>query len=296
MTVKDSDLMVAEIVRRGRDGHGRLDVLHLPGAGVRVEIGSDDAIEHLGWVFFVADIIEAAAEVAAVPPAGTAVGQFEREGFIVPVPDEAAVELRKFPDQLPIFEKITGRIPLGVGIFAKDDRAGFASGRKDFSEDVGRWVHGGKEVADGGARVAAFVLNRASGVGLSDPSGHRGMMRAGAGFISEGPEQDGGVVAVAENHSDRPGHIGMDPHGIVGECAFDSMRFEICFVHQVEAEFVAQVIPAGIVRIVAGTDGVEIELFHRENIAAHIVFRQGPASFGVELVAVDATEHEALAV
>ena len=74
------------------------------------------------------------------------------------------------------------------------------------------------------------------------------------------------------------------------------MGFEVGFVDQVDAVLVAQFVPAFLVRVVRGADGVDVVALAEDHVIDHVLLGDGAAAFGVELVAVGALEHDALAV
>ena len=74
------------------------------------------------------------------------------------------------------------------------------------------------------------------------------------------------------------------------------MRFKVCFVHNVKAEPIAKRQKSRVVGVVAGTDGVDVVLFHDHQIADHVVDRSGRAQHGVAVVAIDALGLDLLSV
>ena len=74
------------------------------------------------------------------------------------------------------------------------------------------------------------------------------------------------------------------------------MALLVGFVHYVHSIFVAELVPAWVVGVVAGADKVYVSLFHQLQVLAHHGFGQGAAGAGVVLVAVHAFELDHLAV
>ena len=74
------------------------------------------------------------------------------------------------------------------------------------------------------------------------------------------------------------------------------MAFDVGLGHHVEAVSVAEVVPAAVVGIVAGADGVDVELLHQPDVLNHAVDADHVAAVGVELVAVGALDEHGLAV
>ena len=75
-----------------------------------------------------------------------------------------------------------------------------------------------------------------------------------------------------------------------------AVAFEVRLVDHVDTVLVTQVIPQALVGVVAGAHGVDVVLFEHGHGGVHVVRINGAALFGVPLVAVDAVEHDALAV
>ena len=74
------------------------------------------------------------------------------------------------------------------------------------------------------------------------------------------------------------------------------MRLQIGFVDHVDAVFVAQFEPTGLVRVVRGAHRVDVVPFHEAHIPQHVLFGDAAAEPCVEFVAVDPAQHDPLAV
>lgn len=98
------------------------------------------------------------------------------------------------------------------------------------------------------------------------------------------------------DHSFEPFEVSELPVGIVTEtCAgvvSHAVGFDVGFVHDVDAVFVAEVVPAFLVRVVAVSYGVDVELLHQRDVFDHIGFGDGVASIGVHFMAVGAAHLE----
>ena len=68
------------------------------------------------------------------------------------------------------------------------------------------------------------------------------------------------------NHVDTTIEESICPARIVAEVAVVVMGFDIGFVNQQDAEFIAQVIPIRIVGVMCRSDGVEIELLQQMDV------------------------------
>ena len=74
------------------------------------------------------------------------------------------------------------------------------------------------------------------------------------------------------------------------------MGLVVGFVYDIEAVFVAEFIPIRVVRIVAGSYCIDIQLFHYLEVAAHICLGNAVCSVRVHLVAVHSLYQNRLAV
>ena len=115
------------------------------------------------------------------------------------------------------------------------------------------------------------------------------------------------MVVVATHHAVDAVDAGAFPFalatrhdGVLGEDVSGqgpaAVGFEVGFVDQVDAVLVAQFVPAFLVRVVRGADGVDVVALAEDHVIDHVLLGDGAAAFGVELVAVGALEHDALAV
>ena len=81
------------------------------------------------------------------------------------------------------------------------------------------------------------------------------------------------------------------PEGVI-KC----VGFEIRLVNHIEAEFVAEIQPVGIVRIVRAAHGVEIVPLHGDRVQAHRFAVKRFAFCLVVVVPVDAMNHHAASI
>jgi len=82
----------------------------------------------------------------------------------------------------------------------------------------------------------------------------------------------------------------------VGQAVVEGVALDVGLVDDVQAVLVAQVVPAGVVGVVAGAHGIEVELLHQPDVGDHALQGDGLAAPVVMLVAVDALEQHRLAV
>ena len=142
----------------------------------------------------------------------------------------------------------------------------------------------------------AFVVQRPRGIDAADPRRHRVVRGAVARLVAERPGDDAGVVAIAQHHA----RAALDHRGLVARVVAEArparVGFEVGLVDHVEAEFVAEVVEALVVRVVRAAHRVHVMALHQLEIAAHAVERDGAAAHVVPLVAVHADDRHRLTV
>ena len=135
---------------------------------------------------------------------------------------------------------------------------------------------------------------------------HRAEHFAGERLVAERPDEHARMVVIAAHHAVDTVHARALPlrfaarHGGFG--GFDvvrnpaAVRFHIGLVDQVDAVFVAQVVPVFLVGVVRGADGVDVVPLAERDVVDHVLPGDGAAALRVEFVAVGALEDHALAV
>ena len=225
-----------------------------------------------------------------------------RDPLVDPVPNETALQVFQFANSVPIKLEVAVAVPHRVRVFALNERAfavGFLFlflGVVDHAGD--RHIHRAENIGVP-VELSAFVLNRARRVELFQPFVRRFEVRAVPGFVPERPNDDRRVVAVAERHSLRAVHMRGEPFRRVRERFFavaHPVRFDVRFVDDVQTVFVAEFVPARVVRIVASANRVDVQRFHQPNIFEHTLFGDRMAGRRVVFVAVDAFDENRLVV
>ncbi len=74
------------------------------------------------------------------------------------------------------------------------------------------------------------------------------------------------------------------------------MCFNVRLIDHIEPVLVAQGIEVGMIGVVRGAHGIEVELLHQAHVLFHIGARHGMATGWVVLVSVYATDQQSLAV
>ena len=75
-----------------------------------------------------------------------------------------------------------------------------------------------------------------------------------------------------------------------------AMALQVSLVDHVNAELIAKPIDHRCVRVMAGTDGIDIVLLHGSQILTKLCLRYASSCDGAELMAVHAFEYNSLAV
>ena len=136
-------------------------------------------------------------------------------------------------------------------------------------------------------------------VALLDPGIGVLEVDAVAGFVPERPDDDRRMVLVPLDHAGDPVEVGRAPGGIFGQALLavaHAVRFDVGLVDDVEAVLVAELVPARVVRVVAGPDGVDVRTLHDLDIAPHGLLGDDVGREGIVLMAIDALEQNGCAV
>ena len=75
-----------------------------------------------------------------------------------------------------------------------------------------------------------------------------------------------------------------------------TVALQICLVHHADAVFIAELIPQALIRIMAGTDRIDVVACEDIDILFHIFPRHGTAAACIPLMAVDTVDDEALPI
>ena len=186
------------------------------------------------------------------------------DALIHPVPNATADAESRFFDDVPVFAEVTHTVAHGVVIFAHEERlvACVVVGKSLHVVQVR--VHFGVEVRDAGevtACIGGSLVVNGTGVEGTCCVVRGNEVVACARFVTERPENDGGVVAIALHHA----HRAVDHGGFPGFLSGDNSRvvaavctvivpvlvtFEVSFVHDVEAIVVEHGVHFGLTGVV----------------------------------------------
>ena len=107
------------------------------------------------------------------------------------------------------------------------------------------------------------------------------------------------MVEVATDHAAYTGKVGIAENRIVSESLLaiaHAVRLDIRLVNHIESIFVAEGVPERVVRIVARSYGIDIQLFHDKNILYHVGLGDHISLVGIEFMAVCTFEQNRLSV
>ena len=147
--------------------------------------------------------------------------------------------------------------------------------------------------------VVALVLYGATLVEFLDGVVGIYEILAGAGLVAQAPDAHRGVVHGGVHHFEVARHV------LVAELRHMAQRFffvvvfvalEVGLIFEVDAIFVGQVVPIGVVAVVAVAHMVDVCALHQHDFALHLFARDGVSALGAGLVAVNALHFDGLAV
>ncbi|OAV64901.1 hypothetical protein Barb4_03772 [Bacteroidales bacterium Barb4] len=270
---------------------GLVDVRHFVEVGIRLAVGIEKPV--------IAEVVVGGivgVEVAAVAEIGFAVRRLGMQGLIDKVPNETALEGGILADEIPIVLEAALRVAHCVGVFAEDKRfGGVASGVffTAFVVQVHRAVDVGEVVL-----LSLLVLHGTRGVFRFNPLVAGFKVGTETGFVAQRPDNNRGMIEIALHVALVAFQMGGGVERVLCQCVFavHAVRFDVGFGYDVDAVFVAEVIPEIVVWIVAGADGVDVVLLHQGDVLNHPLARDGIAAVGVYLVAIGAFEEYGLPV
>ena len=290
----------------------RLDMRHLVIFGIGRPVRLDHAVAHRAVVAVQPGILGVGIVIQALAPIGAALLVLQDHGLVDPVPDEAALQLGIFAERLPIALEVAQAVAHRMGIFAQDQRLGEFGARRIVGQLFDIVIHGREDVDIGVGRVppaahaVAEEVDQPRLVMRADPFRRRLKIGADTAFIAQRPEDDRRVVAVALDHALHPGEMRGGPFGLVAQVqrrvvlflgeAQIAVALDIGLVHHVQAVLVGQIVPARIVGIVRGADRVDVGGLHQLDVLAHRFLGHDAEGVRIMLVAIDAADHDPLAV
>ncbi len=224
------------------------------------------------------------------------------------IPDKSAL-IHGIPVlQIRIFFHPSKRIAHGVGVLTQD-KGLLRIILQILDHILGFGIHLALHVADIlelPVPEDALVVDDPGRISVSEKPGHGGDILSRVSLVAAGPYEDCRVVLVPLQHGHCPvHHAGLPLRQAAGDIPGrladahllpGTMAFQVGLIDHVQAVLIAQLIPSGLVGIVAGADRIDIVLLHEPDIPHHIFFRHCPASPYVELVAVDSLKDDPFSV
>jgi hypothetical protein len=263
-------------------------------------VGTDETIgDEVGVVGHVA-------ELAAIGEAPATAGHTLQQPVVLPLPDEPALQSRCRLERRPVVGEAAVRVAHRVAVLAQDPRTGIVVG-VDGADEIGDLrVHRRDQISDGvaalvarscpGAHDRALVVQWARRVVGADPRRLCFVVDAVARLVAERPGDDRRMVLVAQHHPCSSFEPRRAVARVLADGVVEGVALDVCFVDHVQAELVAEIQEARIVRVVRAAHGIDVVLLHRHKIGAHVGDGDGFAALGMVVVAVDAADHHRLAV
>ncbi len=123
-----------------------------------------------------------------------------------------------------------------------------------------------------------FTMHNATGESLVEVVCHCKVVVPDTAFVTDRPHQDARVIFVPFHHAFCTIEIGLFPIVTVREFVpvadvLHTVRFDVGFVTEVETVFVAELGKTGIVRIVTGTDEIDVVPFENHQVVYHVFER-----------------------
>ena len=258
-------------------------VAHLIGMGIQPAVWGDDTVA--------VEVIVAGGILAVVATVceylATRDGALVAHTLIHEVPDIAALILRILAHQIPIFLEATHRVAHGVSIFTLDQRTRIIVLRISLAALVAV-VHGTEDV---GLAVLTSLLKLAgtSLVGSLHPVVGLFKVRTIAGLIAQTPHDDRGMVFEGMYVAILTLQMSLLEVGALSQrmlAIAHAVALKVRLGSEIDTILVAEVIPAGIIRIVAGAHGIDVQLLHDLDVLDHALYRDDITTVGIELMTV----------
>ena len=251
----------------------------------------------------------AVAEVAAVGKAGLTVRVSHCNAVVHVLPDKAALIQRLFIGILGIIGDAAAAVAHGVAVLTHDKGLFRVLCQKLF-DVCHRGIHLAFHIGGGGVFPVpenTLVVHKAAGVGAAEVFAHLPQGLAAVALVAARPDEDGRVVFVPFQHRFGAGkHIfpplrartGQRPlvRAVRAQLLPCAVGLQIRLPDDVQAIFIAELQKIRVVRVVAGAHGVHVvglQVFH---VPQHLFPADRAPGAAAPLVAVDALEHDALAV
>ena len=219
------------------------------------------------------------------------------DGLIHPVPDGTAHEEVGALYGVPVVHQSAHGVTHGVGIL----------GDVEGIDHVVFSLHGFLYPGDGGILVGthvddvvvALVLHGAGGVVSLDGFVSLHEVVAGSGLVAQTPDGHRGVVHRGVYHLHVAGDVGVLELGHVGKTGIAIIVFvalNVGLIFEIDAVFVAEIVPVGCIGIMAVAHVVDVALLHEEHFVLHLLAGYVVSRGGIVFVAVHALHLDGLAI
>ena len=242
-------------------------VAYLISVGVVAAVGSDDTVT--------VEVVVRCGIAAIVATIGEDFLTFlvlVAEALVHEVPDEATLQGGILADEVPVLLQATDRVTHSVGILALDE--GFVGVLAVALHVVVVGIHGATDIAVAGI-ASLLILCRTAVVVSLDPVVGSLEVWTVTSLVTQAPEDDGGVVLEGHHVADVTLQMSLGEGGVLGQRTLTvahTVALDVGLGHYVETILVAQLIPAGIVGIVAGAHSIDVEFLHDLDILNHALY------------------------
>ena len=138
-------------------------------------------------------------------------------------------------------------------------------------------------------------MRQACLVELLDGCLYGGKVLAATALVAEGPHEDAGMVAKPANLVLGALHHGRTEQHLRRELLV-GVAFHVGLSKDIETIAVTEVVEDGVVGVVAGAHGVDVQALHRADVLFDFLRRDGTSVDGADVMTVHAMEHHAATV
>ena len=270
-------------------------VAHLVHMGVGHTVGTDESVAIEVVVGGIVVVV-----VAAIGVDGAPLSVLSVQCLVDKVPDESALELGIAAHEVPILLESATRVAHGMVVLTLDEWflvLGLVA-LGIILAPLLRGIHRAHDVGIG-AFVCLLPVHRPAQVLRLDPLVGGGEVGTVDRLVAHRPDDHTGVVEVDAHImlvalQDLQSELWLLGLGVVSVAK--SMRLLVGLGAEVDAILVAEVIPHGVVGIVAGAHGIDVELLHDLDVLYHALPRHHVATVGVHLMAVGTLDVDGLSV
>ncbi|CAB4633392.1 unannotated protein [freshwater metagenome] len=145
-------------------------------------------------------------------------------------------------------------------------------------------------------KTCSFIMQESGRVHPPDICRASLMMFAVSRFIAETPDNDARMIAITFNHSRNSRKPCGRESWVVTQTGIEGMALNIRLINDIQAVFIAQVIKTMVVGIMRCSHGIDIGMFHRHDVLAHIFNRHCFTSIRVMIVTIHTHDGDRLTI